>query len=85
MGQEVHRQGLIKRSTLDGTRVGIEMDGDDFSMAMLEMHLQMSYDSARLVERDTAVWRDRISTRIVIDFGNMEDAMHFHLRQQTGT
>lgn len=76
---------MIRSSSLNGTKVDVVMDGDSFSMAMLEMHLQMSYDSAVLLERQTARWHDRISTRILIDFGNVEDAMHFHLRQQTGT
>jgi len=60
------------------------MDGDDFSMAMLEMHLQMIYDSATVIEKQTELWHGRISSRIVIDFGKVEDAMHFHMRNCQG-
>ncbi len=79
MGQEVHRQGLIISSEIDGTDVAVELTGDHFSLAMLQMHLQTDYNDACIVNADAVRWSGG-KARVVIRFDNPEDAMHFHLR-----
>jgi hypothetical protein len=78
MGQEIHRQGLIVSSEINGTDVVAELAGDHFSLAMLQMHLQTEYSDAHIVN-DEVKWSDG-KTKVIIRFANPEDAMHFHLR-----
>lgn len=80
MGQEVYRQGLIVRSILDGTQVLVEIGKDHFNVAMLEMYLQMHYPNARIPSMAHEIHWSTNTAKILIDFGNTEDAMHFHLR-----
>jgi hypothetical protein len=79
MGQEVHRQGLIAHTTLQGNSVVAELNHcDDFAMAIFEMNLQMSYPDAHMV---VAVSKyTPLTTKVVeIHFSNPEDALHFVL------
>lgn len=80
MGQEIHRQGLILNSRLDGSTVEVEVPSDKFSIAMLGMHLQMNYGNARIGSTTFGPDRDKVVS-IEIEFGSIEDAIHFHLKQ----
>ena len=79
MGQEVHRQGLIAHTTLQGNSVVAELNHcDDFAMAIFEMNLQTSYPDAHIVVAESKY--KQLTTKIVkIHFSNPEDALHFVL------
>lgn len=78
MGQEIHRKGLITKTLIEGSVVtaSLEMDDEDFAMAMLEKHLQMNYPDAEIVEHFAYNIHESMVT---IRFSNQEDAMYFHL------
>lgn len=86
MGQKVYRQGLIKRTYVHDTDVVANMDlDDDFSMTMLELHLQVNYPGAMIIERITQPappypsGPDMIADQVLIRFLTKEEALHFHL------
>lgn len=77
MGQEIHRK-LITKTDVKGLDVVayLDMDDDDFDMAMLEKHLQMNYPDAEIVENFAY---NIHQSMVTIRFINQEDALHFHL------
>lgn len=79
MGQEVHRQGLIAHTTLQGNSVVAELNHcDDFAMAIFEMNLQMSYPDAHMVIAESK-YKQLTTKTVKIHFSTPEDALHFVL------
>lgn len=80
MGQEVHQQGLIVSIEINGCDVLVELTGDHFSLAMLEMHLQTDHPGSEIITPANEVKWDSGKATVAVRFSNQEDAMHFHLR-----
>ena len=80
MGSQVHRQGLIQHTELNGSNVIVDMPQDSFAVSMLEQHLQMNYPLAEM--QLSPFWPPTLTTiaRFKIVFPSHEDAIHFHLR-----
>ena len=80
MGSQVHRQGLIQHTELNGSNVIVDMPQDSFAVSMLEQHLQMNYPSARIDNMAHQIHWSTNTAKIKITFDRSEDAIHFHLR-----
>jgi len=80
MGQEIHRQGLIQHSQLNGSNVIVEIPQDSFAVSMLEQHLQLNYPLAYIHDLAYQMQWKASSVKLKISFENQEDAIHFHLR-----
>ena len=78
MGQEIHRQGIIVSSEIHGADVMVGLTGDQFSLTMLRMHLEVDYPEANIIAEEIT-WAGGIA-KVTIRFACQEDAMHFHLR-----
>lgn len=78
MGQEIHRQGIIVSSEIHGSEVMVGLSGDQFSLTMLRMHLEVDYPEASIIAEEIN-WAGGIA-KVTIGFASQEDAMHFHLR-----
>jgi hypothetical protein len=80
MGQEIHRQGLITNTSIDGCEViaNIDMTDPDFFINVLSMQLSTIYPGSEM-SFETVVWGP-YSSAIKIKFTNREDALHFHLK-----
>lgn len=78
MGQEIHRQGVIVSSEIHGADILVGLSGDQFSMTMLRMHLEVDYPGASIIAEESN-WAGGIA-KVTIRFASPEDAMHFHLR-----
>jgi hypothetical protein len=79
MGQEVHRQGLIQHTELNGSNVIVDMQPDSFAVSMLEQHLQLHYPSAKIQDMAHQIHWSTNTAKIKINFEHTEDAIHFHL------
>ena len=80
MGSQVHRQGLIQHSQLNGSNVIVDMPQDSFAVSMLEQHLQLNYPTAHIQDMAYQIhWSTNVA-KLKIAFNNREDAIDFHLR-----
>jgi hypothetical protein len=79
MGSQVHRQGLIQHTELNGSNVIVDMPQDSFAVSMLEQHLQLNYPMAHIQDLAYQMQWKASSVRLKIAFTNKEDAIHFHL------
>jgi hypothetical protein len=62
----------------------VDIDSDDFGMAMLEKYLQVNHPSASLDKRPTGYYTyDTHMTKAKITFKNKSEAIAFHLRYHT--
>ena len=82
MGQEVHRQRLIRRTQLLGNLIVAELNpvSFDFNVSLLEQQLMIDWPTAKI---DRKILLDEYRTNMVeIKFNNREDAIDFHLRHE---
>jgi hypothetical protein len=82
MGQEVHRQRLIRHTQLLGNLIVAELNPTsfDFNVSLLEQQLMIDWPTAQL---DRRVLLDEYrNNRVEIIFANREEAIDFHLRYQ---
>ena len=80
MGSEVHRQGLIQHTELNGSNVIVDMPPDSFAVSMLEQYLQLNYPTAAMAGMAHTINLSTNTAKIKITFDSPEDAIHFHLR-----
>ena len=69
---------MITKTELDGSMVVVDLDWDtdDFTVSMLEKHLQIVYPGAEMIENSV---HNIHRSLVVIQFVNNEDAIRFHL------
>ena len=79
MGSQVHRQGLIQHTELNGSNVIVDMPQDSFAVSMLEQHLQLNYPTAHIQDMVHQIHWSTNTAKLKITFLNQEDAIHFHL------